>query len=316
MGDAAFHLGTVALVNSLRLVGHSEPITVLDLGFTPSQRESLAHEVDFVTVPGQADLPAYLLKAYPVKLGHQGPMVLIDSDIIVTRRLDSVMAAMSDGQVVVFPDDLVDRRRAEWRDVFELGCSPRHQAYANSGFVGFSTYDFPDLLARWWDANLAVASLPREVAHRVARFPDQDALNALLMTTIDRDAIAFLPRHLAPMGPGQLSATSVVDVGALRCKFEGQEPVLLHATKSPKPWSPGAPLRLPRTAFESCLRRLLTGRELAVRPPVADVPFWLRAAPASIVARHALHALGLPTRTARRARTWISRRADRRGTAA
>ena len=312
MGDGGFFLGTVALVNSLRLVGHREPITVLDLGFTPTQRDSLAHEVDFVTVPGQADLPAYLLKAYPVKLGHQGPMVVIDSDIIVTRHLDPVLAPMSDGHVVVFPDDLVDRRRPEWRDVFELGCAPRHQAYANSGFVGFSTYDFPHLLARWWDANLAVASLSGEVARRVARFPDQDALNALLMTTIDRDEIAFLPRKLAPMGPGQLAATSVVDVGALRCEFEGQEPVLLHATKSPKPWSPGAPLRLPRTAFESCLRRLLAGRELAVRPPAADVPFWLRATPAGIAARQTLHALGLPVRWAHRAQRSISRRRRRR----
>ena len=36
MGDAGYFLGIVALINSLRLTGNHEPVTVLDLGMTPA----------------------------------------------------------------------------------------------------------------------------------------------------------------------------------------------------------------------------------------------------------------------------------------
>ena len=38
--DAEFFPGTVALLNSLRLVGHREPLVVLDNGLTPEQRDA------------------------------------------------------------------------------------------------------------------------------------------------------------------------------------------------------------------------------------------------------------------------------------
>ena len=51
IADANYFLGLVALVNSLRLQGHADPITVLDLGLQTDQREALETECDFVTPP-------------------------------------------------------------------------------------------------------------------------------------------------------------------------------------------------------------------------------------------------------------------------
>ena len=42
VADARFWLGAVALVNSLRLVGHKEPVVVLDLGTRTSTAASSA----------------------------------------------------------------------------------------------------------------------------------------------------------------------------------------------------------------------------------------------------------------------------------
>ena len=46
IADATYFLGLVALVNSLRLQGHADPITVLDLGLRAEQREALKTECD------------------------------------------------------------------------------------------------------------------------------------------------------------------------------------------------------------------------------------------------------------------------------
>ena len=46
VADERYFLGAVGLVNSLRLVGHDEPIYLLDCGLTDDQRELLEPEVD------------------------------------------------------------------------------------------------------------------------------------------------------------------------------------------------------------------------------------------------------------------------------
>src|SRR4051812_49061180 len=48
VADARYFLGLVALLNSLRLHGHPEPVYVLDRGLTGSQREHLAPHVELV----------------------------------------------------------------------------------------------------------------------------------------------------------------------------------------------------------------------------------------------------------------------------
>ena len=46
VADERYFLGAVGLVNSLRLVGHREPIFLLDCGLDDEQRELLGREVD------------------------------------------------------------------------------------------------------------------------------------------------------------------------------------------------------------------------------------------------------------------------------
>ena len=46
-----YFLGAVGLVNSLRLIGHTEPIFLLDCGLTPAQRERIAPHVTLVPAP-------------------------------------------------------------------------------------------------------------------------------------------------------------------------------------------------------------------------------------------------------------------------
>src|SRR6266508_2253741 len=60
VADRRYFLGAVGLVNSLRLVGHDEPIYLLDCGLTVEQRELLAPHVTLVAAPTEA--PPWLLK--------------------------------------------------------------------------------------------------------------------------------------------------------------------------------------------------------------------------------------------------------------
>ncbi len=81
--DARYFLGAVATVNSLRLLGHDEPIHVLDCGLDEHQRALLEPHVTLVPAP--KDAPPWLLKTVAPLRHPADVMVLIDADIIVTR---------------------------------------------------------------------------------------------------------------------------------------------------------------------------------------------------------------------------------------
>lgn len=67
-------------------------------------------------------------------LEPKGVAVLVDSDMIVTRKLDDLVDRALDGQIVVFPDhhSKHDRWFAEWEELFELAAEPRRQVYVNA----------------------------------------------------------------------------------------------------------------------------------------------------------------------------------------
>ena len=89
VADERYFLGAVAMINSLRLNGHREPIYLLDCGLSDEQRELLDAEVTFVEAPSET--PPYLLKTV-APLAHPAEIiVLIDVDMIVcplARRAD------------------------------------------------------------------------------------------------------------------------------------------------------------------------------------------------------------------------------------
>ena len=90
IADAGFFPGLVALLNSLRLTGNSGELVVLDRGLTTAQRGLLEGQVSLVELPEAPAGSPILLKPYPGVVGASGTIVLIDSDMIVTRSLAEI----------------------------------------------------------------------------------------------------------------------------------------------------------------------------------------------------------------------------------
>src|SRR6266487_1359271 len=153
VSDARFFVGTVALLNSLRLTGNEQPLVVLDQGLEPEQREQLGRHATVVTFESQLRHPV-TVKPFPCMVDGAATVVVIDSDMIVASSLDDVVAEANVGRICLFPDHISDRARwfAEWQEVFDLVDEPRRQAYLNSGFVALATEHWPAFLRRWWDA--------------------------------------------------------------------------------------------------------------------------------------------------------------------
>src|SRR6266576_5813416 len=86
VSDDEFFLGTVMLVNSLRLTGNHGKVVVLDAGLTAEQSAMLERHAVIVKLP-RSERNAAMLKPYPYRLDPSGTVVVIDSDIVVTARL-------------------------------------------------------------------------------------------------------------------------------------------------------------------------------------------------------------------------------------
>jgi hypothetical protein len=298
IADAAYFPGVVALVNSLRLQGHHEPLIVLDLGLTASQRDQLRGTCQFVT-PAQPRHP-WLLAPHALLAAPADVSVYLDADVLVTAPLDRVLDDARAGRLCAFSDWLADRWFAEWEEQFDLPDPPRHQPYRNAGFVALAPGAFPGLLERW--AELCDRLADTRIDERAVDYtsptglPDQDVFNALLMTEVQPEQLSAGDPALVSQGNEQLGATRVVDPRAVVCERDGRRVLLLHSFSAPKPWEPSARGYLPDTAYLRCLRRLLVGPDLAVRASASAA--WL--APGL---RGALTMRVLTTRTALRPRT-------------
>jgi hypothetical protein len=277
VADASHFVGLVALVNSLRWNGHHDPVTVLDAGLTPDQRADLAPHCDVVASPPD-DRHPWLLAPLACRAHAADVVVSIDCDVIVTAPLDDLLRHAREGQVCAFPDWMPDRWFAEWESTFALPRPPRHQTYVNSGFVAFSPSAHPELLERWVASCDTMASDPVvspavDLADPTA-LPDQDALNALLMSIVDPTQMAIQPAAAAPQGTRELARTRVTDVRNVSCSYDGTPTALLHSWGTPKPWQQEARNTLRRTAYLVCLRRLLVRDDVAWRSALPRTP-WL-----------------------------------------
>jgi hypothetical protein len=310
VAGASHYPGLVALVNSLRLQGHREPMTVLDLGLTDRQRGEVSAECDVVPPDGRTQHP-WLVMPQVLQVVPPGVTVYVDSDIIVTAPVDAIAERARAGDVCAFADRFDERRFAEWQTIFGLASTPRAQPYVNAGFMALDTARFPEFLERWRGLCETMAtrliSVDKLDVGDPLTWPDQDALNALLMSEVAPDRIAVQPADAAAQGPSELSNTRVVDARTLRC-VRGDTPVrLLHAFGVPKPWQPQARMALPRTAYLTCLRRLLTGDDVAIRTAEPLAP-WLAPGVRGTAALHLATAM-----TALRARAKNLRSAAPRG---
>jgi hypothetical protein len=282
-----FFPGLIGLINSLRLMGHRDPIVVADCGLTPGQRELLSPHCTLFEVPDKETTHPMQYKAFAYLLKPRGTVVIIDSDMIVTNDLSAVLTKAAEGKVCVFADLEDGRWFAEWQAIFDVRPPRRFQTYACSGFVAFSTLHWPHLLERWWNACARIPTAPAGSQHAEdgpTSQKDQDALNAVLMSEIPAEALAFLPNE-DQVSRWQFPAVQLRDAAGLSCSHQGVEPTILHACLSPKPWQRGG---VRRNAYVTLLRRLVTGSDTEIQVPSRLVSLWLRRGLAAELAYSAL----------------------------
>jgi hypothetical protein len=280
MMDAAFYcmssriyfLGAVALINSLRVLGHAEPIFVLDCGLTQRQRGLLAPHVTLVPAPGDGAPEPFLLKTV-APLRHRADVtVLIDADMIVTRSLAALIEWAAGDRVVAVKDN-IDRFVPEWGELLDLGPA-RRRPYVSSGLVllggslGEEVLRLLDDRQRRVDYDLSYFG--RDLDEYPFRYLDQDVLNAILATRERPDRIVTLERSVAPVPP--FRGLRVLDEATLRCRHrDGSEPYVLHQFVR-KPWL--EPMY--HSPYSRLLARLLVWDDVAVRVPESEVPLRMR----------------------------------------
>jgi hypothetical protein len=286
MSSDVYFLGAVGMINSLRLLGHREPIYLLDLGLSEEQRGLLAPEVSFVEAP--ADAQPWLLKTV-APLAHPAEvMVLIDADMIVTRPLTELIERAGEGKVVAFENDM-DRFVPEWGELLELG-ELRRQPYLCSALVAMGPPLGEQVLRLLDDRQRRIDFERTFFAENVAEYPllylDQDVLNAILASRVEPDRLVSLDYRLSPVTP--FEGLEVIDVDTLSCKHvDGTEPYLLHHLLPAKPW-----LRpMHDGAYSQLLKRLLVGTDLAVRVPDRMIPLRMREGPLAYVERKRVDAV-------------------------
>ena len=270
VADARYFLGAVGLVNSLRLLGHDEPVVLLDCGLTDEQRELLGAEAELIEAP--EGIPPTLLKTVAPLERPADVMVLLDTDLVVTRPLTELVELAAEGKVVAFSKG-VDRWVPEWGDVLGLGEVPPR------------TYlDFA-LLCASAEVGAPVLELLGERQDRIEfertmwgshdegyelLYADQDVLNAILAARVSDERTVVLDHRLAPVPP--FEGLRVADERTLRCVYDdGVEPYVVHHFIV-KPWL--EPTH--HGVYSQLLRRLLIGDDVAVRVPEDEIPRRLR----------------------------------------
>jgi hypothetical protein len=285
VSSGAYFLGAVALVNSLRLIGHSEPIFVLDRGLSSDQRQLLEREVTLVPAP--EDTTPFLLKTVAPLRHPAEVMVLIDADIIVSRPLTELIEWASDDRVVAVEHQL-DRSVPEWGTLLGLASTKRRQ-YVSSSLV-IAGGELGRRVIRLMDEAQARIEIERTPyagelpdfdfvggSFSVTSFDDpfyfadQDVLNAILSTEVDPERVEALDPRLEATVP--FPGIRVVDEGTLRCSYEdGVEPYAVHHIFPVKPWlEPTVP-----GVYTQLLVRLLRGRDVAIRVPQREIPLHLQ----------------------------------------
>ena len=274
VANHGYFLGTVALLNSLRVTGHSDPVVVLDAGLLPDERAALAPHVTLAKLDDDRGNP-FTVKPYPFLLDAEGVLVLIDSDIIVTSSLAPITDLASSGKICVCPawtEDARTRWFAEWKETLGLRAELRREDWAHAGFIVLDTAHWPDLLERWWDICNLVPADQIFASGTPFNAGDADALNALLMSEIPRDSVAILPRG----DEVYAGDAAIQNLETLECAVDGRSPKFLHVPDRPKPWERNGWTRRGSDVYLQLMRRLLFHPDVPLRLEPDQVPFWLR----------------------------------------
>jgi hypothetical protein len=225
----------------------------------PGQPELLDGHADVVDVPKEIVGTAISTKRYSFLDGASGTVVLIDSDIVVTGRLDEALDLAREGRIVAAPAWMEAARSrwfAECEPTLKLRALLRRKDWFHAGFVVLDVERWPNLPERWWELNELVPAEQAVLDNQPFNAQDADSLNALLMSEISRSALALLPEGDEAFG-GQVT---IEDIESLRCTVNGRPTRLLHYWDSPKPCQAWAGFerarpRMRRSCAGSCSRR-------------------------------------------------------------
>jgi hypothetical protein len=284
VADSRYFLGAVGMLNSLRLLGHREPMYLLDCGLTAEQRELLAPEVTIVPAPD--DSPPWLLKVVAPLRHPAEVMVLIDVDLVATRSLRPLIERASEPCVIAFEND-TDRFVPAWGELLRLG-EVRRQPYLSSGLVFFGRPIGEEVLGLMAELQVQIDFDRTHWRANEADYPylygDQDVFNAILASRIARERVVGLSNRLAPNPP--FAGLRAIDKSGLRWAYEdGVEPYVVHHHTA-KPW-------LEPTydgVYSRLLRRLLGGPDAPVRVPRRQIPLRMRRGLAAYAARKRINA--------------------------
>ncbi|GAA2758391.1 hypothetical protein [Actinopolymorpha rutila] len=274
VANAPHFPGAVALLNSLRLLGHHEPFTLVDAGLTDDQRDLLSGHVELLSAP--ADVPPVHLAPYGPRLRPADVQVVLDADVIAVRPLTDLIDAATAGCLVGFVNDPPnhDRFFPEWADVLGLG-SMRQRAYLNAGQFVIPGSLNARVLGHWIDGQETVGMRGTRYGRKARLsdpfyFADQDVVNALLSATLDDDELDIREHRLAPHPP--FRGLRLIDSNALACAYPDRtRPYFLHHTMG-KPWLQATR----RTIYSTLLSRLLLAPDVTVRLDPRQVPLRLR----------------------------------------
>jgi hypothetical protein len=277
VSDARYFIGTVALLNSIRLAGHQEPIFISDCGLDEKQRkllEPVATIVDASSVgaPHHAKLCAAIVHTADLS-------ILIDSDVVLVRRLDELTARASRGAVTGFADPYEHRFDPRWGPLLGLGeLTPR--TYVNAGLLliprTLSGRLFPEVERAQAQIELSETRFGRGNPEAPFYYVDQDVWNALFASNVLDGNVDVLPSRLAPHPPFK----------GLRARGneyvfdDGLAPFVLHHVLA-KPWLEQTRQNL----YSQLLPRLLLAPGLPIRLDEDDVPLRLRPGATGAAAR-------------------------------
>ena len=294
VADERYFLGAVGVLNSLRQHGHREALHVLDCGLTADQRELLAPHA--AVVAGHPDTPPWLSKTIAPLRAPAEVMVLIDTDMIVTRPLAELIETAARGGAVAF---LNDRPRfvPTWGELLDLG-PVAERPYVSSGLVALGGAEGAGVLSLLDDRQRRV-DIERTLFGNADeeypfRYPEQDVLNAILCSRPEDWPATRLPNRLAPNPP--FAGLRLRDAAGLRCAYDdGTEPFVLHHFHR-KPWIDEIYYGL----YSRLLTRLLIGDDVALRVPDELIPLRLRTGPRARLERGRVDAVDVFRRYALR----------------
>lgn len=279
-----YFLGAVGMINSLRLVGHDEPVYVLDCGLTPEHRALIERDATVIAAPPR--IPPTLLKTFVPAQVPADVRILIDADMVVTRRLDELIDAAAGGRVVAGGTGM-DRFCPEWEELLDIG-PMRPLPYVSSALVLLGGELGSEVLAIVDEKHQLVDYELSCWSGNDPDYPlvhaDQDLINAALCArATDDQAVVFDPRLSAsPPFPG----LRMVDADALCCAYDdGTEPYVVHHWLS-KPWVE----ETHHGIYSQLLRRLLIGDDVAIKVDADELPLRFRRGPLAFAERTRINA--------------------------